>query len=592
MTMINAIHYEIIPQVPQAHLFEIRCHIQRPDPKGQQFYLPTWIEGSYLIREFARHIVEIRAEAAGQALKLKKINKNNWLVSPSASPITVIYSVYAHELSVRSAYLTPQRAFFNGATVFLAVKHQEFQPCSLHVQPLPTLTHQNIATTLPKNGDLFYAESYFDLIDHPVEISSFVGIDFTAAHVPHKMVISGQTNLDKEKLAADLQKICETTMHFWGETPPFKKYLFLVHATSNGYGGLEHQDCTALMCKRDDLPLLNQAVNSEQYQRFLGLCSHEYFHAWHIKKIKPSVFQQLDFNQEVYTQQLWIFEGITSYYDDLLLLRSGCLSPQEYLDLVAHNISRVWQSSGRFKQSLSEASFDTWIKAYRPDENTPNATVSYYVKGALVALALDLQLRLQSAISLDHVMKYLWKEYALQNKGLGEGEFESIVEQLSGLNLKDFFEKYVYGTQDPPLKELFEKFGVSLQARTSDSPTDRSGKSSKTKLSSFGLRYKTEGEFLKITHVLNDGAAEKAGLSANDIILAIDGIKVNASRFEQYSFLTPQTPLKVHIFRDDLLQVHTLILQPAPLDTCILKIEENVCSEVKERRQQWLGITK
>jgi len=585
----NAIHYEIIPQNPHAHLFEIRCHVAHPDPNGQQFYLPTWIIGSYLIREFARHIVEIRAEAGGNPLKLTKINKNTWQAIPTQEKITVIYSIYAKELSVRTAYLDAQRAFFNGANVFLAVKNQESQPCSINIDYLQRLTKLNIATTLQKNDHFYYAESYFDLIDHPVEISSFVSVDFNAANIPHQIIISGQTNIDLNKLAHDLQKICETIISFWGGNPPFKNYLFLVHATNDGYGGLEHQDCTALICNREDLPILNQPLKLENYQRFLGLCSHEYFHAWHVKKIKPASFQYVDLNQEIYTRQLWIFEGITSYYDDLLLLRSGCISEKDYLMLVAQNITRVWRSNGRFKQSIAAASFDAWIKAYRPDENTPNATVSYYAKGAMVALALDLKLRLESSISLDNIMKYLWNEHGLKNKGLQEGEFENIVEQLSGLDLKDFFEQYVYGTQDPPLKELFTEFGISLQARAADSQQDNGGKSSKiNKISSLGLRYKVEGDFLKITHVFSNGAAEQAGLSANDLIIAINGIKITANRLEHCGLLEANTSLEIHVFRHENLQLHHLILQPAPLDTCILNLENKVSQTIEKRRQQWL----
>jgi predicted metalloprotease with PDZ domain len=585
----NAIHYDITTHNPHAHLFEVRCHVAHPDPKGQQFYLPVWTMGSYLIREFARHIVEIRAESSGNPLKLTKINKNTWQAVPTQEKITVIYSIYAKELSVRTAYLDAQRAFFNGSNVFLAVKNQESQSCTINIEYLQTLTKLNIATTFQKQSDFYYAENYLDLIDHPVEISSFESVDFTAANIPHQIIISGQTNVDLNKLAHDLQKICETIISFWGEKPPFQKYLFLVHATNEGCGGLEHQDCTALICNREDLPILNQPLKSENYQRFLGLCSHEYFHAWHVKKIKPISFQLIDFNQENYTQQLWIFEGITSYYDDLLLLRSGCISQKDYLSLVAQNISRVWRSNGRFKQSIADASFDTWIKAYRPDENTPNATISYYAKGAMVALALDLKLRLESSISLDHIMKYLWIEYGLKNKGLQEKEFESIVEQLSGLDLKDFFEQYVYGTQDPPLKELFAEFGISLQARAADSQQDNGGKASKiNKISSLGLRYKTEGDFLKITHVFNNSAAEQAGLSANDLIVSINGIKVTANRLDKCGFLAPNTSLEVHIFRNEILQTHHLILQSAPLDTCMLVLEKNLSQMIEKRHHQWL----
>jgi predicted metalloprotease with PDZ domain len=589
----NAIHYEIIPHNPHAHLFEVRCYVAQPDPNGQQFYLPIWIEGSYLIREFARNIVEIRAESDGKPLKLIKINKNNWLAAPTPHSIVVIYTLYAKEFSVRTAYLDSQRAFFNGANVFLAVKNQESQPCTLNIQLLQSLKHSAIATTLQKTHDFYHAETYFELIDRPVEMSDFISIEFSAANIPHQMIISGQQYIDIEKLISDLQKICETIINFWGETPPFKKYLFLVHATHDGYGGLEHQDCTALICNREDLPILNHPQNFEHYQRFLGLCSHEYFHAWHVKKIKPVVFQQFDFNQEIYTQQLWIFEGITSYYDDLLLLKSGCISKKDYLILVAQNLTRVWRNLGRFKQSLVDASFDAWIKEYRPDENTPNTIVSYYAKGATVALALDLKLRLESNISLDKIMKHLWNEYGLKNKGLQENMFECIVEQLSGLNLSDFFKQYVHGTQDPPLKELFEKFGISLQIHAANSPKDIGGKPSKiNKISSLGLRYKTEGDFLKITHVFNHGAAEKAGLSPNDLMIAINGLKATSARLENCGLLKPETTLEIQIFRDEALQTHHLILQVAPLDTCVLTLKEDISQTVKERRQHWLESTK
>jgi len=587
----NPIHYQLFLKNPHAHLFEIRCHVTNPDPNGQQFYLPTWTMGSYLIREFARHIVDIRAESAEKPLKLVKINKNTWKASHSQQPITIIYTIYAKELSVRTAYFDQHRAFFNGANVFLAVKGQESQLCTLDIQSLQTVKNFNIATMLPylQEKNLYQTQNYGELLDFPVEISDFIKIDFIAANIPHQIVISGQPQTDLKKLANDVQKICEKMITFFGEQPPFEKYLFLVHVTNNGYGGLEHQNCCALICDRDDLPLLNQPQNIDNYQRLLGLFSHEYFHAWHVKKIKPKIFEQPDLNHENYTRQLWIFEGITSYYDDLMLLRSYCISTNDYLTLAAQTITRVWRSIGRFKQSVAEASFDAWIKAYRPNENTPNSTISYYAKGALIALALDLTLRLQSKISLDDIMLYLWKHYGQTEKGLQEGEFETIVEQLSNIDLKAFFERFVYGTEDPPLKNLLEQFGISLQARSADSQQDTGGKPSKlNKQSALGIRYKSEGDVLKITHVFNESSAEQAGLSVNDIIVAINGFKATPARLESCGLLEPNTVLEIHVFRYDELQQYSLILQPAPLDTCVLFIEENAPISTIKKRQQWL----
>ncbi|MEY3220254.1 MAG: hypothetical protein RIT27_1611 [Pseudomonadota bacterium] len=589
----NPIHYQLLLKKPHAHLFEIRCHVTNPDPNGQQFYLPTWTMGSYLIREFARHIVEIRAESSGIPLKLTKINKNTWKTSPIQQPITIIYEVYAKELSVRTAYFDQHRAFFNGANLFLAVKGQESQFCTLNIQSLQSVKNSKIATMLPffAEKNLYQAQNYLDFLDYPVEISNFIKIDFKSAGIPHQIVISGQPKTDLKKLAHDVQKICETTLNFFGGNTPFHEYLFLVHATNNGYGGLEHQNSCALICNREDLPLLNQPINYDNYQRLLGLFSHEYFHAWHVKKIKPSAFEKPDLNCESYTRQLWIFEGITSYYDDLMLLRSGCISINDYLILVSQNITRVLRSIGRFKQPVTEASFDTWIKAYRPNENTPNATISYYAKGALISLALDLTLRIHTPYSLDKIMKYFWTHYSFEKKGLEEHTFESAIGQLCDIDLKDFFERFVHGTEDPPLENLLSEFGISLQTRTADSQQDTGGKPSKTnKLSSLGMRYKSEGDTLKITHVFNNGSAEQAGLSANDLIVAINGFKATTLRLDNCGLLEPNTVLEIHVFRCDELQKYSLVLQPAPLDTCVLSVEENAPISKIEKRRQWLKV--
>ncbi len=377
-----------------------------PDPAGQVFSLPAWIPGSYMIREFARNIVRIRAEADGVPCALEKLDKHTWRAAAvrGARVLSVHYQVYAWDLSVRTAHLDTTHGFFNGTSVFLAVAGRSDAPCVVTIErPEGEIGRDwKLVTALPpehgRPGQAcrfgrFRAADYDELIDHPVEMGRFTLARFEAAGVPHDIALTGRHDCDLERLCADLRRVCEWQIALFGTPAPVDYYVFLTMVVGEGYGGLEHRASTALICSRAELPWKGMEGLPEGYKSFLGLCSHEYFHTWNVKRIKPAAFTPYDLARENHTRLLWAFEGFTSYYDDLALVRSGVIGIDDYLGLLGKTIANVLRGSGRLKQSVAESSFDAWTKYYRQDENAPNAIVSYYAKGALIALALDLQLR-------------------------------------------------------------------------------------------------------------------------------------------------------------------------------------------------------
>ncbi|MBK7425226.1 MAG: M61 family metallopeptidase [Propionivibrio sp.] len=584
------IRYSIKPLSTQAHTFEVRCNVANPDPAGQRFALPAWIPGSYLIRDFARHIVAIRAESGGKPLRLNKIDKHTWQTAPmrNGGPMTVTAEIYAWDLSVRGAHLDQTHAFFNGTSVFLRVHGQEDAPCLLDIQPPAgnACKDWRIATALePAHGEqgcarlhgfgLYRAAGYDELIDHPVEMGSFTLARFKACGVPHEIAISGHHDCDLERLSADLKRICEWQIRFFGEPAPMSRYVFLVTAVGEGYGGLEHRASSALLCSRNDLPYPGMQGLSEGYRTFLGLCSHEYFHTWNVKRIKPAAFMPYQLERENYTTLLWAFEGFTSYYDDLALLRSGVIELKDWLELTAKTIGNVESGPGRRQQTLAESSFDAWSKFYRPDENTPNAVVSYYAKGALVALALDLTLRRKThgKISLDDTMRALWQRHGKTGIGVAEDDIRLISEELSGINLRRFFADAVHGTGELPLKKLLAPFAIKLDWEAAKAP-------------SLGIKITSENNELKLATVYSEGAAQAAGLSAGDILLAIDGLRVTpASIDRQLARYQPGDSIKVHAFRRDELMEFKVRLDPPPAGTAKLTLG----GKSDRLRREWLG---
>jgi predicted metalloprotease with PDZ domain len=533
------VHYEVDLSDRNGHHFDVTLTLAAPQAM-QLVSLPVWIPGSYLVREFSRHLSGLVATQAGRACTVQQIDKCRWQVhcaGPEAGALQLRYRVYAFDRSVRTAWLDSQRGFFNGTSVCLSCAGHEAGPHGLTLAGLPA--GWDVASGLA--GDLaggWQAPDYATLIDHPFELGAFWRGSFEAGGVSHEFVVAGvPPGFDGERLLADTQRICEAQIRFWhgepgdaGQTRPgFDRYVFMLSAVDDGYGGLEHRNSTALICNRRDLPRRpvapppdgRPAAASDGYVTLLGLISHEYFHTWNVKRLCPAEFAPHDLSGEHYTELLWFFEGFTSYYDDLFLVRSGLIDAARYLKLLAKTANQVLGSPGRAVQSVAQASFDAWIKYYRPDENSANATVSYYTKGALVALALDLTLRSEGRGTLDAVMQRLWREACARSVAAGSAPEQGgpiseahIAAALQAVGRRDFAPElavWVHGTGDLPLERLLASAAVGwsreaptlaqrLGARTSDGPGGPT-----------------------VQAVMRGGVAERAGLAAGDELLALDG---------------------------------------------------------------------
>ena len=608
------IHYRIVPIRPEAHLFEVGCTVADPDPEGQCFALPAWIPGSYLVRDFARHIVTIRAQSGssgrGKSLALEKLDKHTWRCEPTAGPITLTCEVYAWDLSVRGAHLDATHAFFNGTSVFLRVLGKEDRRCDVEIAPPPAVgpnraryRRWEVATALkrkraPQWGfGLYTAADYDELIDHPVELGSFSRKTFYAKRVLHEIVITGRHRADMSRLARDMKRICEAQIDFFGAPAPMDRYVFLITAVGEGYGGLEHRASTALMCSRKDLPTPGMKEPTEAYRSFLGLVSHEYFHTWNVKRIKPAAFTPYDLNRENHTTLLWAFEGLTSYYDDLMLVRSGLLSKDKYLETLARNITQLLRAPGRKKQSVTDSSFDAWTKYYRQDENSTKSIVSYYGKGSLVGLCLDLHIRRSTGgrKSLDDVMLALWKKHGKTGLGVAEDGIERLAEAVTKLKLKRLFDRWLRSTAELPLADLLASHGVELALRPAQSEGDKGGlgpvKSASLPVRAVvGARGNAAAGEFRLTHVLEGGAAQTAGLSAGDVVAAVDGIRIGTGGMEAaLAGRKPGESLQVHAFRRDELMVFTLVLGAPQADTCVLSVTEDKNAEARRLRTRWLS---
>jgi predicted metalloprotease with PDZ domain len=595
----HSTHYTIAAHDPHAHLFEVRCSVRDPAPEGQRFRLPVWIPGSYLIREFSRQFIEVRAESRGVSVPIRKEAKDVWCVDDARDEVTVIAQVYAFDLSVRTAYLDATRGYFNGPAVFLCPEGRAGAPCTLDIVAAdgPACAHWRVATTLDAEAigergfGRYRAANYDALIDHPVEMGEVQEASFTAAGTPHRLALTSRTRSDLERVARDLERVCTWQIELFGAPAPFERYLFLIMAVGEGYGGLEHGSSTSLICRRDELPLAAQATISDEYLNFLGLASHEYFHAWNVKRIKPASFAPYDLSRENYTRDLWAYEGVTSYYDDLALVRSGVIDAPRYLELVGRTITRVLHTPGRRVQSIADASFDAWIKFYRPDENSPNAGVSYYAKGALVAMALDLTLRLHGDASLDDVMRALWTQYGRRGVGVPEGGLERLAGDAGGAPVRDLLARCVHGTDDPPLAQLLEAFGVDMRLRESAGANDRGGKAASGPLPRAALDAKV-GNDMRVQHVYREGAAEAAGLAPGDVLVAFDGLRATSDTLAALGTRRAAGDrVRVHAFRRDELIVADVTLAEAARDACYLVLQQETSPQTRARRDAWLGAT-
>lgn len=536
-----SLHYAMRPADPGAHLFHVTLTVERPDPAGQRLMLPAWIPGSYMIREFARNIVRIVAFAGDRKVKLGKLDKHTWQAAPVDGPLTLAYEVYASDLSVRAAHLDRTHGFFNGTSVFLLPLGYEAEDCVVDILTPAGREYAQwklITGLTPARGTrrgafgTYTAADYDELIDCPVEMGTFAHAEFEVLGVPHEIAITGRApKLDLPRLTADLARVCEAQIRFFeprSRSAPFDRYRFMTLAVGEGYGGLEHRNSTALICKRDDLPYVGMKDATEGYRRFLGLASHEYFHAWNVKRIKPATFVPYDLTRENHTRLLWAFEGFTSYYDDLLLARAGLLTEAQYLGTLADTLTTVLQRSSRLKQSVAESSFDAWIKCYRQDENAPNSVVSYYQKGALVALALDLTIRAQTrgAKSLDDAMRLLWQRYKAAGRdyaGVPEDDVLQAAETATGCDLARVLREWTEGTRDPDFAALLAPFGIVFERK----PALESAH-----FALLGIKTEAGGGDCRVTQVFDGTPAQAAGLSGGDVLVALDGLRITRANLD------------------------------------------------------------
>ena len=590
-----AIHYRVEIANLQAHLFKVTLTVAEPTAL-QKVSLPVWIPGSYLVRDFAGHLQQLKAKQGSRTLvpgQIAQIDKCSWQIRCTPTrPLVLVYEVYANDHSVRTATLGDARGFFNGTSLCLRVEGQEDSGHELDIVAPKTKPDWSLATGLTphkisKNGfGRYRANDYDELVDSPVEMGAFWSGSFKACGVPHRFVVAGAApSFDGAQLLADAQKICEAEIRFWhgSKKPPFKQYLFMLNAVDDGYGGLEHRNSTALICNRRDLPRLGEKKISEGYTTLRGLISHEYFHTWNVKRLRPAEFTSYDYTSENYTQLLWFFEGFTSYYDDLLLRRCGLHDNAGYLKLLNKTINQVMQSPGRLVQSVADASFDAWVKYYRQDDNTPNATVSYYTKGALVALCFDLSLRSPTgqneegtgpskSSTLDEVMRSLWVR--CEGGPMTEDDFAAALLSASGRHFNTELSNWVHSKTELPLKELLERHGLSVF----EEPAQLAQR--------LGLRV-TESQGVVIKTVLRGGAAESAGFAPGDEWLGIEAAKTGwrMSKLDDLLlYAGHKNKLQALVARDKRLLRLPLTL-PTAVTTWRLAIQDT------NRVNQWLNPT-
>ncbi len=582
------ISYRIDVEDVHAHLFRVILRVPRPAAE-QRLSLPVWIPGSYLVREFARHLSDLKAEQGGQPVVLEQLDKASWLARCAGrGELTVSALVYAFDTSVRCAFLDAGRGFFNGTGLCLRVEGREAEPQRLQIGTLPrgwqVATAMRAVKVDAAGRGTYEVADYDELVDHPFELGAFWRGSFEAHGVAHEFVIAGALpDFDGDRLLADARRICEAQIAFWqgarkpkAASVPFERYVFLLNTCEDGHGGLEHRASTALLSARRNLPQAGRPETSDGYAELLGLISHEYFHTWNVKRMRPAEFARYDYTQENYTALLWFFEGFTSYYDDLLLRRCGLIDTPRYLRLLARTLSGVAATPGRQVQSVAEASFDAWVKYYRSDENTPNATISHYAKGSLVALALDLSLR-RDGSSLDEVMRALWA--ASGGGPISEADIAAALQQCGGRSYAKELAEWVHGRDELPLRGLLYSVGIEWQAQ----PASMAQR--------LGLRVSESAlTGVKVTHVLRGGAAEAGGLAAGDEILAVAGWRVRRLD-EAQRLMVPGQGSEWLVARDQRVRALSVVLprDPAAGAPVQLSADAKPGKTAQALREAWLG---
>ncbi|MEW9796840.1 M61 family metallopeptidase [Alteromonas sp. CYL-A6] len=585
----TVLHYTLSVLSWTQHTFRVTLDVPEHQADTLSVSLPAWIPGSYMIRDFARSVLRLEAvDNDGHALQVSKSDKQTWQIQTTGQACTLSYDVFAFDLSVRSAYICNDYAFCNGTSVFLRVAGSDEMPCNLTITP-PELEGMEIATGMPQQGAVYRSDSYDDFIDYPIFIGYCRQHTFNVGNVRYTLLFSGQDPIDIERIAKDMVPVCQHHMTLFGDPQPIDDYLFITLVSDTGFGGLEHTNSTALLYPRFDLPFVNDPEDkTDSYITFLSLCSHELFHTWNVKRIKPEVMVRPNLAAEVYTPQLWIYEGFTSYYDDLTLARANVISPQKYLDIISGHLTRLYQNEGRHKQSASESSFDAWTRFYKQDANSINHIVSYYTKGGIAAMGLDLLLQRRSGgkASLDELMRELWARYGKNGLGTPDNVIETLCQTCFGVDVTDYINAVIHGKDDVPLAELLNDIGVSMHFRARLGPDDKGGVEPDSASSPYqvGAGLKDAATGISVTQITEGLAAEQAGLQVGDVILAVSDYVVNTKRLHRLLDTHQEDTLPLTVIRDGKLIRAALPRVRTRHDVCYLKLD------TEDTFRRWLGL--
>ncbi|WP_027254687.1 M61 family metallopeptidase [Planktothrix agardhii] len=575
--IIPSLQYWVAIPKPESHLFEVTLRIQKDIISSSvlDLKMPVWTPGSYLVREYSRHLQDFAVrDQDGSPLNWQKISKNHWRITTnSATEITVDYRIFANELSVRTNHLDSSHGYFNGAALFLYVPEYKQQSIQVTIEPPKNWI---VSTTLPPvshQPNTFYAPDFDTLVDSPFEIGTHRLYEFEIEGKSHQLAIWGEGNLNPERLITDFQKVIAIESELFGGLP-YERYLFLLHLSNHGFGGLEHKESCSLIYSRFGFR------SPDKYNRFMQLVAHEFFHLWNVKRIRPKALEVFDYEQENYTPSLWFSEGTTSYYDMVIPYRARIFDVKGFFHAISKEITRLQTIPGRLVQPLSESSWDTWIKLYRRESHSDNNQISYYLKGELVSFLLDLLIRSKhgNSRSLDDVMRQMWKEFGQPEIGFTPEQLEQIIESVAETSLSDFFQQYLYGITELPYNEYLEPFGLQLIAETTDETPY------------LGCKVASEKGKEIIKFVETDSPAETAGLDINDELLALNGFKVTSDQFhERLKDYQPGDIVELTFFHQDLLRTCQVTLTyPRPNHYKIISVAQPTPQQ-KRNFEGWLG---
>ena len=574
----QTIHYNVSMDEPHTHYFEVETVITEIEDESIDLVMAVWTPGSYMIREFSKNVdSEIAKDGLGNALEFEKIKKNVWRIDMNgASELNFSYKVYAFERSVRTSYLDMTHGYMNGTSIFTYIDGKKELPSTITFKPYKDWSE--ISTALPvigKNKWNRSAPNYDILVDSPIEIGNQEIFTFEASGVNHTVAMYGGGNYDAEKLKTDISKIVDECTEVFRENPN-EEYLFIIHNFDRGGGGLEHLNSTTCVMSR------NGYTNPSRYKTFLGLIAHEYFHVWNVKRIRPIELGPFDYTQENYTTLLWVMEGFTDYYDQLLLQRSELFTTDEYLSRILGQINIVENRPGNKVQSVADASYDAWIKYYRSNENSRNTQVSYYSKGHVLAILLDLQImhNTNGEKNLDDVMRLLWNKYYLEEgRGFTAAEMKAALEEVAGQSLDDFYAKYVNGTETPDYSTYFGYAGMNfVDLGINAAPKPHSG-----------ISFGNTGEQLFVRGLTRGTAGYDAGLNVKDEIMAINGKAINKKWKKKYDKLGVGDMVNFTVKRDGrTLQIPMELRAKKSFQYTVIPVE-NPTKEQLAVLRAWLG---